>query len=262
MTRVVVLEDEPPARDRLVASLVAIDPGVEVVATLASVADAVAWFRSQPPPDLVFADIQLADGSSLDIFARVEPSAPVVFCTAYDEYVVEALAQNGIAYLLKPYSRDQLASALSKYRRLEAHFTTLRPGLGPTLASDRLSALAQALRRPQPARRLLARQRDAFVAVPISDIAYVGVRDGTTQIVCRDGRVLELDRSLADLDSELTEAGFFRVNRQYLVHADAVRSFRAYFKGRLLVELEPATDEDVLVSQPNAARFRGWLEGG
>lgn len=248
MTRVVIIEDERPAQARLEAAL-ADHPQLELVATLASVAEALRWFDSQPAPDLIFADVQLGDGLSTEIFTRIEPRAPIIFCTAYDEYMVDALAQNGIAYLLKPFSAAELGEALAKYRRLEAHF------------ARRLAALAKALAAPSARRRLMARAGERFVAVPVDELAYVEVRDGLVGLVCRDGRQLEIDRSLSDLEAELSAAGFFRVNRQYLVHADAVAGFRSYFKGRLLVELAPAASEEVVVSQPNAARFRAWLSG-
>jgi DNA-binding LytR/AlgR family response regulator len=248
VTRVVVIEDEPPARDRLVAALQKLDPQLEVVATLASVAESVRWFEEHPPPDLVFADVQLSDGLSLEIFARVAPSFPIVFCTAYDEYLLDALGQNGIAYLLKPYSPAQLREALDKYRRLEAHF------------AGKLAALSRALAQPLR-RRMLARDRETFVVVALDEVAYFGVRDGVTELVHRDGRRLALDRTLAEVEAELGNSEFFRLNRQYLAHADAVVGFRAWFKGRLLVELQPAALEEVVVSQPNAARFRSWLGG-
>jgi CheY-like chemotaxis protein len=134
MTRVVVIEDEPPACDRLVAALHKLDPQLEVVATLASVAESLRWFEQHLAPDLVFADVQLSDGLSLEIFAHTAPSFPIVFCTAYDEYLLDALGQNGIAYLLKPYSPAQLREALDKYRRLEAHFASKLAALSRTLA--------------------------------------------------------------------------------------------------------------------------------
>ena len=248
MTRVVVIEDEPPARDRLVAALQKLDPQLEIVATLASVAESLRWFEDHPAPDLVFADVQLADGLSLEIFARAAPSFPIVFCTAYDQYLLDALDQNGIAYLLKPYSPAQLRDALDKYHRLEAHF------------ASKLAALSRALA-PKARRRMLARDGEAFVVVALDEVAYFGVRDGVTELVHRDGRRLALDRTLAEVEAELGDAEFFRLNRQYLAHADAIVGFRAWFKGRLLVELQPAALEEVVVSQPNAARFRSWLAG-
>jgi two-component system response regulator LytT len=256
MTRVVIIEDELPARERLLAGLHQLDPRIEIVAELGSVAESVQWFGTHDPPELVFADVQLSDGLALDIFAQVQPAAPIVFCTAYDEYMVEALAQNGIAYLLKPHGLAELGEALQKYRRLEAHF------MSTSLARTQLAALARTLAQPRAARRILAREGDAFVAVPLTEVAYFAVRDALTQLVHRDGRRLELDRTLSDLDAELEGAGLFRLNRQFLAQPEAVRGFRAYFKGRLLVELQPPAGEDVVVSQPNAARFRSWLEGG
>lgn len=254
MTRVVIIEDELPARERLAAALRQIDPHIEIVAELGSVTESLQWFESHDSPDLVFADVQLSDGLALDIFAQVQPAAPIVFCTAYDEYMVDALAQNGIAYLLKPYGTPQLRDALDKYRRLESHFTTT--------VRTQLAALARSLAQPRTTRRVLAREGDAFVAVPLTEVAYFGVREGLTELVHRDGRRLELDRTLSDIEAELAGAGLFRLNRQFLAQPDAVRGFRAYFKGRLLVQLQPPADEEVVVSQPNAARFRSWLEGG
>jgi two-component system response regulator LytT len=251
MTRILIIEDELPARERLIAGLRQLDPSVEIVAELGSVAESVQWFATHDPPELVFADVQLSDGLALDIFAQVQPASPIVFCTAYDEYMVDALAQNGIAYLLKPYSVAELGEALHKYRRLEGHFI-----------HTRLAALARTLAQPRAARRILAREGDAFVAVPLTEVAYFGVRDGLTQLVHRDGRRLDLDRTLSDLEAELAGAGLFRLNRQFLAQPEAVRGFRNYFKGRLLVELQPPAGEDVIVSQPSAARFRSWLEGG
>jgi DNA-binding LytR/AlgR family response regulator len=256
MTGIVIIEDELPARERLIAGLRQLDARIEILAELGSVAESIQWFATHDSPELVFADVQLSDGLALDIFAQVQPAAPIVFCTAYDEYMVEALAQNGIAYLLKPYSTAALGEALHKYRRLEAHF------MNGSLARSQLAALARSLTQPRTARRILAREGDAFVAVPLTQVAYFGVRDGLTELVHRDGRRLELERTLSDLEAELAGAGLFRLNRQFLAQPEAVRGFRAYFKGRLIVQLQPPASEDVVVSQPNAARFRSWLEGG
>lgn len=254
MIRTVVIEDEPPARDRLVAALAKLELQIEVVATLASVAESLAWFEQHPAPDLVFADVQLADGLSLEVFEGLAPSFPIIFCTAFDEYLLDALGQNGIAYLLKPYSPAQLREAIEKYRRLEAHFARKLASLTRALIPERGSR-----------RRLLARSGDAFVAVAYDEIAYFGVRDGLTDLVHRDGRRLALDRTLADVEAELDSSEFrvefFRLNRQFLAHADAIVRFSPWFKGRLLVELAPPAGEDVIVSQPNAARFRSWIAG-
>ncbi len=247
MTAVVILEDEAPARQRLEELLRRIEPGITIAAALASVEQAHAWFAAHPAPDLVLADIQLSDGTSFEVFSRTA-SSPVIFCTAYDEHALEAMAAGGIEYLVKPIKEVELARALAHYRRLEAHFT------------QRVQQVASVLARRTP-RRLLARLRDRFVTVPVDDIAYFVVDDKLVDVVARDGRRMRVDRTLAELEAELDPGQFFRANRQYLVAALAVKSFRALVKGKLLVELEPTPRDEVVVSQEMASKFRAWLAG-
>jgi DNA-binding LytR/AlgR family response regulator len=247
VTTVVILEDEPPARARLEEALERIDGGAVVIAALASIEQAVVWFANHPAPDVVLADIQLADGLSFELFERGAVACPVIFCTAYDEYVIEAMTAGGIDYLLKPIRDEDLARALGRYRKLEAHF------------ADRVRSVARAIAKPP--RRLLARRRDGFVTLSIDQIAYFVVDDKLVDVVTRDGRKFGLDRTLGDLEAELAPSEFFRVNRQYLVAAASVIGFRPFAKGKLLVDLEPAPASEVVVSQENAARFRSWLAG-
>lgn len=255
MIRAVIIEDEAPARDRLLAALHEVADDIEVVATLTSVAESLAWIRRHEAPDLVFADIALADGSSFEIFESTAPTYPVIFCTAYDRHTLEAFERNGIAYLLKPYGTDQLGAAIDRYRRLALHFHR------DTQPSN-LRSLVRELANDRQPRRLLAREHDRFVAFAVADLAYVEVGDAATELVHVDGRRATVDRSLAELETELPSREFFRINRRVLARASAIASFRPYFKGRLLVELSPPANAEVVVSQPNTAKFRAWLAGG
>jgi DNA-binding LytR/AlgR family response regulator len=241
---IVLLEDEAPARAWFEQVLARHRPGAEVVA-LTSVAAAIAYLAGHPPPDLIIADIQLADGLSLEIFDHAQPGCPVIFATAYDEYVIEALQRDGIAYLVKPLREPDVVGALAKYDRLESHFT------------ERVRGLARRLAAP---RRLVARRRDGFVVLALAEVAYFAVDDKLVDVITRDARRFAVDQTLAELEAELS-AEFFRVNRQYLVHAAAVAGFRPHTKGKLLVELSPPAAGEVVVSQDNAARFRAWLAG-
>jgi DNA-binding LytR/AlgR family response regulator len=212
---------------------------------LPSVAEAIAWLAGHPTPDLIIADIQLADGLSLEIFDHASPGCPVIFATAYDEYVIDAMQRDGIAYLVKPLREQDVIGALAKYDRLESHF------------AERVRGLARRLGAP---RRLVARRRDGFVVLSLAEVAYFSVDDKLVDVVTRDARRFAVDQTLAELESEL-DTEFFRVNRQYLVHAAAVAGFRSYAKGKLLVDLQPPPRGEVIVSQENAARFRAWLAG-
>lgn len=246
--RIVLLEDEQPARERLEQAVMRAAADARIEVALASVAQAVEWLTTHPAPDLILADIQLSDGLSLEIFDRVAVDCPVVFCTAYEEYLVDAMGRFGIDYLLKPIRDADLAGALAKYRRLEAHF------------AGRLRELGTAIAR-QHRRRLVVRRRDGFAAISLDDVAYFVVDDKLVDVVTRDGKRFGVDRALGELEAELDPDEFFRVNRQYLVRAAAVAGFRPFIKGRLLVDLAPPAAGDVVVSQENASRFRIWLGG-
>src|SRR6185369_15152696 len=160
---IVILEDETPARARLEEAVARVAPDAVVVASLDSVVRGESWLAANPHPDLLLADIQLADGLSFELFGRVELACPVVFCTAYDEYAMEAMTAGGIEYLMKPISDADLQRALARYTRLGALFR------------DRVRSVAAAIARPP--RRLLVRRRDAFVALEVAQVAYFAVDD-------------------------------------------------------------------------------------
>jgi DNA-binding LytR/AlgR family response regulator len=251
--RVMILEDEPPAAAQLVDALHAWDPAAEVVAVAQSVREAVAALRRSAEPDLVLADIRLADGLSFKVFEEVPLDCPVIFATAYDEHVITALEHNGIDYLLKPIQPARVAQALDKYARLRQHFGGRVLALARTLAGEPAPA-------PAP-ERLLARRGPSLIAIPITDAAWFTTEHKLTLLVQRDGTRLIVDESLGALETRLAPGQrFFRANRQFLVQVDAVASFRSAGKGRLLLTLRPPADDDVLVSQEAAPSFRAWIE--
>lgn len=251
MLRAFILEDEAPASARLQGMLEALDPPCTVVGVADSVAAAARWLQASPAPDLIFADIQLGDGLSLDLFRGTPPPCPVVFATAHDEYLLEAFATHGIAYLLKPVKPAALAAAVQKYRELGRHY------------AGNLLALASQLAPPPPSRRqrVLAQRGSAFQPVALSDVAYFFSEHKLTFLVTRAGEKCLVNDPLGALADELDPKQFFRLNRNYLARANAVKSFASVGKGRLAVQLHPKPTEEVLVSQENGAAFREWMLG-
>ena len=246
MIRAFILEDEAPARERLATLLSATIPPCVVAGTADSLASAGKWLRLNPPPDLIFADIQLGDGLSLELFQATPPPCPVVFTTAHNDYLLEAFAAHGIAYLLKPVKPAALNAAVQKYHELGRHFT------------GNLATLTAMLEKPARRQRILAQRGTSFQPVAIADTAYFFSENKLTFLVTRTGEKCLVNEPLTTLAGELDPAQFFRVNRNYLAHISAVKSFASVGKGRLTVQLQPRPTEEVLVSQENAANFRAW----
>ena len=247
MIRAFIIEDEAPARERLASLLAATTPPCAIAGAADSLASAEKWLRQNSAPDLIFADIQLGDGLSLELFRAAPPPCPVVFTTAHDDYLLEAFAAHSIAYLLKPVKPAALDAAVKKYRELGRHFT------------GSFANLAAALAKPERRQRILAQRGPSFQPVAIADVAYFFSENKLTFVVTRASEKCLVNEPLTALAGELDPAQFFRLNRNVLAHATAVKSFSSVGKGRLAVQLQPRPADEVLVSQQNAADFRAWV---
>lgn len=257
-----IAEDEPPARERLVATLQRVAPQVQVIGHADSVQGTAAWLGSHPLPDLLLLDIQLADGLSLELFRDGELAVPTIFTTAYDRFAIEAFRALAVDYLLKPVGDEALAQAVAKAERLRRRFG---PDLGEALATVLArwgtagggEPIARAGSRFR--QRLVGRVGAAFQVLDVHRLAYVVAVDKLACAVAHDGVRLMLDQSLADLAADLDPVRFFRASRQLLVSVDAVQRFASAGKGRLRLELKPPLPGEVQISQERAAAFRDWL---
>lgn len=249
--KVLIIEDENLTARRLEGQLRKYDAGIQVLERLPSVAAAVQWLRTHPTPDLLFLDIHLEDDLGFRIFDQVpQLNVPVIFTTAYDEYMVQAFRVNGIDYLLKPINYDELSAALDKYQRLRQHFT---PADLPALL--RLVAPAPT---PEYKDRFLVSVGNKMRSVDTQDVAYFCFEEGATLLVTRQGQRLPVDYSLDRLAQLLSPRQFYRVNRQYLISIAAIDAVH-HAGGRLELELQPAARQPVLVSADRATEFKEWL---
>ena len=251
-----IAEDEPPALARLMETIARVAPHARVVGQAASVSETRRWLASNPEPDLLLLDIQLADGLSIELFRDGALALPTIFATAYDEFALAAFDALAIDYLLKPISDARLAQAFARVESLRARFTgqTARQLLERLAAAPLASTSMSSTRR-----RWVARRGAEHVAVPTEQVAYFVSVDKLTFVVARDGTRGLLDETLADVEAAVDAQEFFRLNRQTIVAAAAIRRFSAIGRGRLRVELEPAAAGDVEVPQERAAAFRRWL---
>lgn len=247
--KVVLIEDEKPAAEKLQKALLKADSSLEIEAVLDSIQSAEAWFAKHPMPDLVFMDIELSDGLSFQLLDKVKISCPILFCTAYDEYWQEAFEHNGIDYLLKPVSDEKLRQALRKYESLKKHF------------AQNLQQLLQSQQKQTTIfkKRFLVKRGSDYISIKTEDIAYFYATHKLVCMVDNRNQKFILDQSLSDLEKETDPSVFYRVNRKYLVHISAIQKIKSYPKSKLELELKPAAQEEVIVSQENAAAFKEWM---
>jgi two-component system LytT family response regulator len=264
---ILIIEDEIPAREklrRLAEEYGVAKHGAEmrIVGEADSVRDA-ARLIPETSPNLILMDIQLSDGVAFEIFERCSVDAPVIFTTAFDEYLTEAFAHNGIDYLLKPIQREKFYKALEKYERLQSHFKQQED----IQQKERIQAVVQQIYRevslPKSGtykERIVVQKGREYVSLNVDDIAYCYTENRIVSVIARYGERYFTDKNVADLEAELDPKMFFRLNRKYLSHIEAIHSFKPESKGKIIVELLPKPDEIVLVSQERAALFRAWME--
>lgn len=248
--KVIIIEDEKPAADKLKRAIQKADASVEVVAVLDSVQSSVSWLQQQSQPALIFMDIELSDGLSFKIFEKVSISCPVIFTTAYDEYWQEAFEHNSIDYLLKPVKQDKLEAALKKYDILKKYFAA------------NFQQLLQSQQEGQPAgykKRFLVKRGTDYVSIKTEDIAYFYAAYKLVCMVNHSNQKFILDQSLADIEKYLDPSQFYRVNRKYLVQFTAIKKIKSWPKSKLQLEIEPAVNEDIVISQENVAAFKEWM---
>lgn len=247
--RILLIEDEQPAARQLTRLLQASRPDYRVLEVLDSVETAVRWLQSNDAPDLVFMDIQIADGLSFDIFRRTRVNSPVVFTTAFDHYAVQAFKVNAIDYLLKPVDPDELTRALEKFEN-----SRIKPSVD-------IESLARMLQSEKYKDRFLVKNGQHFAFVQTTDIAFFRSADGLTQAFCYSGKKHFIDHSMDELDRLLDPRDFFRINRSMTLHISAVQKVFPYLNGRLKLETSPAPPEDAVVSRERVGEFKSWLGG-
>lgn len=248
--KAIIVEDENLTARRLESLLKTLEPGIEILAILPSVAEAVQWLRHHDAPDLTFMDIHLEDDLCFRIFELAPLTSPVIFTTAYDEYMIRAFKVNSIDYLLKPINPEELKSALDKFRAVQKHF----------VRTDLDTLLQYIGQRPAEYKtRFMVTVGSKIRSIEIEDIAYFYSQEKLSFLVTREGQHLPIDYSLDKLTAILNPRDFFRISRQYLVSFSAIQTVHAYYKGKYRLDLKPLPQQEVYVSADRMTDFKEWL---
>lgn len=249
--KVVIIEDETPAANRLIKLLRNVDDCIDIVGRFDSVESAVIFFQSAAAFDLAFMDIQLADGLSFDIFSKVKIAAPVIFTTAFDQYTLKAFKVNSIDYLLKPIDENELQQAVEKYKQLyskkENDF------------SDKILKMMQEMAAVKYKERLLIKRGQQLSYLKTDTTAYCYADGKLCYAVDFNNNKYLLETNLSELEEQLQPNKFYRINRSLLVNIDAVKKVHTWLGGRLKLELSLSANAETIVSREKVNGFKDWL---
>ena len=253
---VIIIEDESLIAKNMQRLLSEIDPDMKVMAVLDSVASSVSWLNTHPHPDLLFADIQLSDGVSFDIFNQVKVNKPVIFTTAYNDYAIRAFKVNSVDYLLKPIDKDYLQSAIQKFKK---HYQTGVTG-GVT---EQLKELMQTLANPAERKykeRFLAHFKSGIVPLPENKISYF-IKETIIYLVTTDNEKLVTDYNTIDeIEEVVNPKRFFRANRQSIIQVNEVETYKKHDTGKIEVHLKCDKTLHIDISREKANEFVHWLD--
>ncbi|HEY0741545.1 MAG TPA: LytTR family DNA-binding domain-containing protein [Chryseosolibacter sp.] len=249
--KVLILEDEMHSAERLASLIRKYDRTIDILAIVGSLEEAREWFANNLPPDLIFMDIHLSDGSSFELFKSVTIEVPIIFVTAYDRYAIQAFKVNSIDYLVKPVDEADLTQALVKFNKIRNSLS---------FSSIDITKLTQAITSArQP--RLVAKINDQLVIVKTDEIAYCVIQNGNTWVYSNNGTKVLIDHTLEELEKQLNPNLFFRINRKFIVKLESIKKIESYFNSRYVLKLLPDIDEEVIVARDRAQQFKRWLEG-
>ncbi|WP_417591771.1 LytR/AlgR family response regulator transcription factor [Owenweeksia hongkongensis] len=248
--KVLIIEDEERAAKRLKRLVEELLPQAEILGMLVSVSESVKWLKVNKDPDVILMDIELADGKSFEIFESYTPSSHIIFCTAFDQYAIDAFKYQGMAYLLKPIKKIELEGALEKVKKQSAS------GIDYELLAETL-----ANREMRYQKRILVKLGQRLKAIPVDQVAYAFTEAKSVMVMTFEGKDIPVDQSLEQLMQILDPKKFFRINRKLIVSLDSIDNMYTWSRSRVKLELTPSKDLDTIVATDRASNFKEWLEG-
>ena len=254
--KILIFEDEIPAYQKLLSYIQKELPESKIIGWAQSIEEAVILLNGSEAPELIFSDIELLDGVSFEVFEKVKISCPIIFCTAFDKYVLKAFRTNGIAYLLKPYSLENFKEAIAKYQTLFNNNTA------PTFDQETLTNLKYILQtdKKEYKQRFTIKKKGGIKLLATKDIIYFEANGDFCQAIDNTGQKQVINYTLSEIEKKINPKHFFRINRSQIINITFIEKIEAYFKNRLSIKLL-YVKEALLTSSSKTPKFRKWIEG-
>ncbi len=250
--KVLIIEDEPQTA-KLLKEIIELQPRAEVVKIIESIDESVRYLTAKANhPDLIFMDIQLTDGLSFEIFSRVAINSPVIFCTTYDQYSLQAFKANGIEYILKPVREEDIRKAFEKVERLRLAFNT---------DNEIISALKKTFAEKNKVKSsILIQHRESYIPLAITNIAFCLLENEIVYAFTFDHQKHPVFKTLEEMESALDPDLFFRINRQTLLNRASIKEITPWFNRKVIVKTNPEASEKLIVSRLKVSEFMNWIE--
>lgn len=253
--KTIIVEDEILAADRLADLIRSVEPSAVIAERFDTVQDTVQFFQAGGKADLLFMDIQLADGKSFEVFNHVDVKIPIIFTTAYDQYALEAFKTYSIDYLLKPVQKEELERAIGKYKSLN------QPSTG--FGEKEIEALRQLIRQSAGGykERIMIKSGNKLQYRPVDSAAYFYADGKAVYMAVRgEGTRYLIDHTLEELEQILDPKMFFRISRKFLVNFNAISELRGLVSSKLEIKLNQPCEHELVVSRERAADLKAWLD--
>lgn len=251
--RILIIEDEHYASKRLKSLILKELPDSQILDVIDTVEESVTWLSSHIEPNLIFMDIQLADGLSFQIFDKIKVSSPIIFTTAYDEYALSAFKVNSIDYLLKPIEETALRDAINKYQQFFSNKQS---------SQIDWSNISKEILQPHASykQRFLIKSGNAYSYLNTSDINLLYSEDGLSFASTVESKRVLLDSTLEKLNQELDPSRFFKISRKHIVSIDGIKKIHPYLNNRLKIEVYSDYKDDLVVSRERVKEFKAWID--
>ncbi len=248
---VLVVENENPAVEGLISQLKKIDPDIDIIGITQSVESTINWFQSHPNPDLIFMDIQLDDGLCFEIFETMKMDTPVIFTTAYNEYMLSAFKVNSVDYLLKPIEEKSLRQAIDKFKSI--HYNA-------SINNEVIKQLLNELNKEYK-NRFLIKIGENYKSIPDKEIACFYILERATFLRTVSDKDYAIDYSLDSLQEIINPDKFFRINRNSIININEINDIISYSSSRLKIKLNSNKPiHDLIVSKDKVKEFKKWID--
>ncbi len=247
--QILIIEDETRAANQLQRMLTTCDFDYELLGTIDTVEDAVVWFQKNKAPELVFMDIQLADGLSFEIFQKTDVDAPIIFTTAFDQYAIQAFKVNSVDYLLKPIQQDDLNKALDKFNA-----SNKKTSIDPSILKQLLGSIQTTTKRGG----VLVKEGSGFLHLKISELLYCYSEDSITFGVTSGKRYI-INETIDELFDSLAKNLFYKINRGQIVAKTSIHKIAPYFNHRVKLSIANPRNQEFVVSRLKTTDFKEWL---